>query len=101
MTMGMNALPESPKRRKILSRMKAIRAMYPESSRMEKNRKRVRICGMNPSTANTPPRTPSTTKLPTHGAAFAHAMSASTLIHSSTQFRRFVRMTPGENTAPS
>ena len=40
---GMNALPERPNLLKILSRMNATRAIYPLSSRIEKNRNSKRI----------------------------------------------------------
>ena len=38
MSMGMKALPDRPKRRSTRSMIKAARAMYPESSRKDKNR---------------------------------------------------------------
>ena len=40
---GINALPDKPNFLKILSRIKATRAIYPLSSKMEKKRKSKRI----------------------------------------------------------
>ena len=51
---GMKDFPESPKRRKILSMIKATRAIYPESSRRDIKKKIRRICGTNPRTVPTP-----------------------------------------------
>ena len=58
MIIGRNALPESPNLRNILSRMNAIRAIYPESSRIEKNKNNTRIGGRNERTAVIPSMIP-------------------------------------------
>ena len=59
---GINDFPESPNLRKMRSMMKATRAMYPQSSRIERNRKTIAICGTKPIGAASPPMIPSTTK---------------------------------------
>ena len=64
---GINALPESPNLRKILSRMNATRAIYPLSSRMLKNMNSTRICGRKDKTENKPP------SMPSHTSPCAHA----------------------------
>ena len=69
--MGINALPETPKRRNTRSRINATRAIYPLSSRIEKKRNKTRICGRKESTENRPPKIPSQTRLTAQGAAFA------------------------------
>ena len=58
---GMNDFPERPNLRKILSMIKATRAMYPQSSRIERNKNTIAICGANPIGAPRPPMIPSTT----------------------------------------
>ena len=98
MIMGMNALPETPKRRNTLSRMNATRAIYPLSSKTEKKRKRTRICGRKESTENKPPNTPSQTKLTAQAPAFAASIPcpASPVSVSVKSPRALARMTPGE-----
>ena len=49
--------------------MNATRAMYPLSSKIEKNKKSNKICGKNDSTENTPPSTPSPMNPTTHSGA--------------------------------
>ena len=61
MIIGINARPDKPNFLKILSRIKAIRAIYPLSSRIEKNKNNNKICGKNESTLNKPANTPSHT----------------------------------------
>ena len=56
---GMNDFPDRPNLRNILSITKAILAIYPQSSRMARNKKRTNICGTKPSTAPTPATIPS------------------------------------------
>ena len=56
---GINARPDKPNFLKILSRIKATRAIYPVSSIIEKNKNKTKICGKNPKIANKPVRTPS------------------------------------------
>ena len=51
---GINARPESPKRRNILSKINAIRAIYPESSKIEKNKNSTKMGGKNDNTDPTP-----------------------------------------------
>ena len=63
---GIKDLPDKPKRLKILSMMKATRAIYPQSSRIDRNKKTIAICGANPIGAPSPPIIPSTTKLISH-----------------------------------
>ena len=60
---GMNDLPDKPNLRNNLSIMKAILAIYPESSRIAKNKKISAICGTKPNTVPTPPIIPSLIKL--------------------------------------
>ena len=62
-SMGMKLLPLRPNRRKTRSMMKAIRAMYPISSRTHSRRNNTSICGTNPSTAPTPATMPSKMRL--------------------------------------
>jgi hypothetical protein len=57
-SMGMKDFPERPNCRKILSMMKATRAMYPQSSRKEIRRNRIISWGTKPRTDPTPPITP-------------------------------------------
>ena len=52
MSMGTKLLPERPRRRSGLSITNATRAMYPLSSRMERNKNSVTMTGKNPSTAS-------------------------------------------------
>ena len=61
-SIGINDLPESPKRRKTRSIIKAIRAIYPQASRNARSRNKTSICGTNPSTAPTPATIPSRIK---------------------------------------
>lgn len=61
MSMGTKLLPERPRRRSGLSITNATRAMYPLSSRMERNKNSVTMTGKNPSTLPTPPQMPSVT----------------------------------------
>ncbi len=70
-SMGMNDLPDSPKRRNTRSMMKATRARYPHPSKNDSSRNSTMSCGTKPSTAPTPPNTPSTMRLVTQGAAAA------------------------------
>ena len=63
---GMKDFPERPNLRKILSMMKATRAMYPQSSRIERNKNTIAICGANPIGAPRPPMIPSTTSDTSH-----------------------------------
>ena len=58
-SIGMNDLPERPNFLKTLSIMNAIRDIYPQSSSIERRRKRISICGTNPKTEPTPPTIPS------------------------------------------
>lgn len=66
---GMNARPDNPNLLKILSRIKAIRAIYPLSSRIEKNKNNNKICGKNERTLDKPAKTPSQIKPLTHAGA--------------------------------
>ena len=59
---GIKALPDKPNLRKILSKIKATRAIYPVSSIIEKNKNNTKICGKNPKMANKPVKTPSQRK---------------------------------------
>ena len=60
---GMKDLPDKPNLRKSLSMINAILAIYPESSRIAKNKKINAICGTNPNTVPTPAIIPSLIKL--------------------------------------
>ncbi len=62
-SIGMKDFPERPNLRKIRSRMKAIRAMYPQPSRKARKKNRTSICGRNPRTAPIPATIPSRTRL--------------------------------------
>ena len=53
---GKNALPLKPNFLKILSRINAIRAIYPLSSIIEKNKNKSKICGKNEKIENIPPK---------------------------------------------
>ena len=59
---GINDLPDKPKRRKILSRTKAIRDIYPQASRKARKINKTKIWGTNPKTAPTPATAPSRIK---------------------------------------
>ena len=58
---GIKLFPESPKCLNTRSMTNAIRTMYPQSSRIDKKRNRIAICGTKPRTAPRPPMIPSTT----------------------------------------
>ncbi len=83
-SMGMKLLPERPNFLKILSMMKAIRDIYPTSSKMARNTNKMSIWGTNPSTAPTPPTMPSATRLTSQGATAMFCKSVVTpgTIHS-------------------
>ena len=57
---GIKLFPDKPKYLNTLSITKAIRTMYPQSSKIDKNKNRIAIWGANPITAPTPPIIPST-----------------------------------------
>ncbi len=59
---GRNALPWSPTRLISLSRRNAARAIYPVSSKIERNKKRSKIWGKKTTTPPTPAIMPSTSK---------------------------------------
>ena len=59
-SIGMNDLPDNPKRRKIRSMINATRAIYPQSSNMDSIRNSTSICGTKPITEPAPPTIPST-----------------------------------------
>ena len=65
-SMGMKERPDKPILRSSLSVMKAARDIYPESSRMDMNRKISRIWGKNTNTPPTPAMMPSITREYTH-----------------------------------
>ena len=101
---GINALPESPNFLNALSSINAIRAIYPESSSMEKNRKSTRIGGRKESTAFNPSITPSLSRHIAHGDMLLSSIRVtsqpkpySTII----LFHRLFIITPGENNVPS
>ena len=49
-----------------MSKINAIRAMYPLSSKIENNKNKIKICGIKLNTENIPANTPSQIKLETH-----------------------------------
>src|SRR5699024_4519551 len=51
---GIKALPDKPNFLNILSKINATLAIYPESSKIEKNKNKIKICGTKPKTANKP-----------------------------------------------
>ena len=63
---GINALPESPNLRRARSKMKAILAIYPLSSKIEKNKNNTKICGKKDNIEKIPPSIPSQISPPTH-----------------------------------
>ena len=67
MSMGTKLLPDRPIFRKSLSMTKATRAIYPESSRMDRKKNRVTTMGKKLSTLPTPANTPSMIRLCTTG----------------------------------
>ena len=104
MIIGINALPERPKRRNILSRMNAIRAIYPLSSRIEKNRNNVRIGGKKESTAARPSKIPLLRSPIAHGAILLSSTSPPSQPKNCPTIRSFHTLlinTPGEANAPS
>ena len=62
-SIGMNDLPDRPNLLKIRSMINAIRAIYPQLSRMARKINSTSICGTNPSTAPTPATIPSSIRL--------------------------------------
>ena len=93
---GRNALPDKPNFLNILSRINAIRAIYPVSSNIEKNKNNNNICGTKDNTENTPARTPSTIRPLNHGLAEESPDAASPDNQSVMQTTKFCRITPGE-----
>lgn len=75
-SIGMKDFPDSPNLRKARSRMKAIRAIYPQASRNARKIKKTTICGTKPRTAPTPEMIPSTTRPSSHSATPQEAMSS-------------------------
>ena len=100
---GINALPETPKRRKIPSRINATRAIYPVSSKMESKHNNTIICGTKLKTPPRPPKTPSPIRDTAHTAA--PAFSRPVVIQPNTvlvnKSIRLNKITPGENITPS
>ena len=100
---GMNDFPERPNLRNIRSMIKATRAMYPQSSRIERNRNTIAICGANPIGAPIPPMIPSTTNDTNHSEHPAFSISDCTpgCIHSpkSVSFVQSVTIPPSDETA--
>ena len=66
-SMGTKLLPDRPIFRRSLSIRKAILAMYPESSRMDRKKNSTTTRGRKLSTLPTPAKTPSITRLCTTG----------------------------------
>ena len=60
---GMKLFPENPNLCKILSMIKAILVIYPQSSSSDKNVNKTNICGTNDKTEPTPEIIPSVIKL--------------------------------------
>ena len=58
---GIKLFPDNPKCLNTRSITNAIRTMYPQSSKMDRNKNKIAICGTKPSTAPKPPIIPSTT----------------------------------------
>ena len=56
---GINDFPDKPNFLKMRSMIKAIRAIYPQSSNTAKKANNTNICGTNPKTAPTPATIPS------------------------------------------
>ena len=100
---GINALPDKPNLRNILSRINATLAIYPLSSSMEKNRNNNNICGKNDNIANNPPKIPSQTSPVAHSAAppDAIAFDTASLMEDIAQSNRLKSITPGEFIPPS
>ena len=95
---GINALPLKPNFLNSLSRINATLAIYPLSSRIEKNINNTRICGKNPTTANSPPSIPSQTSPVAQDATSPASIAFCTaaVIESVASPNKFVRKTPGE-----
>ena len=100
---GMKDLPERPNFLKILSMINATRAMYPQSSRTERKKNTIAICGAKPTGAAIPPMIPFTTRDTTQSAAPALSSAPCTAgwIHSpnKTSFVQSVTTVPSVATA--
>ena len=73
---GIKLLPERPNFLKIRSIIKAIRDIYPQSSKIASKKKRISICGTKPNTAPTPPIIPLVISSINHSAQFIDASHA-------------------------
>ena len=98
---GMNALPDKPKLRNILSKIKATRAIYPVSSMMAKNKNNTKICGKKPKIANKPAKAPSQTKLDNQAGAPLIQPSTSPVNQPKVISKALKSKTPGELIPPS
>ena len=100
---GMKLFPERPNLRKILSMINAILAMYPQSSRSERKKNTIAICGANPIGAPRPPIIPSTTSDTSQSAAptFSKKPCTAGCIHAPTRVSlvQSVTVPPSEDTA--
>ena len=75
--------------------MNATRAIYPESSRIEKKRNKNRICGTNDNTENTPAQIPSTTSPEIHAGALVNHPAIKPFNASVRQPTKLNSITPG------
>ena len=98
---GIKALPDNPNLRKIRSRIKATRAIYPVSSKIEKNKNNNKICGTKDKTAKTPPRIPSQINPPTQEGEASSNEATQDVILSVRIPTRFCKITPMEFIPPS
>ena len=92
---GIKERPDKPNFLKIRSKIKATRAIYPESSRIEKNKNKNKICGKKPKTANKPPKTPSQIK-PWSQLPSSNQPLTQPVIQSVIFVKKFANITPGE-----
>ena len=59
-------LPDKPKRKKGLSKIKATRDIYPQSSKRQRRKNNKKTCGTKVKTVPTPAKIPSKIKLLSH-----------------------------------
>ena len=100
---GINALPDTPNLRKILSKINATRAIYPLSSKMENSKNNTKIWGRKLSTENSPPSTPSAISPIAHSLApaFSKPRTAKSPNADVPTSNKLNSITPGEFSPPA
>ncbi len=98
---GINALPDSPNLLKILSKIKATLAIYPVSSKIENSISNNKICGINDSTEESPPKIPSHNNPVTHAGLFESQPATPSVIQVIKTSISPCKIAPGEFMPPA